>query len=61
MQNLVKFTLIFIVLVIAVLLTLSVAGVLSSDELRDNILTVGKIVGIVFISSSLILLISNRK
>lgn len=60
MQNLVKFTLILLVVVIATLLTLAVAGVLSGTQLRDNVLMLAKIVGIVFGASALILVISKK-
>ncbi len=60
MQNLVKFTLILLVVVIATLLTLAVAGVLSGTQLRDNVLMLAKIVGIVFAASALILVISKK-
>lgn len=60
MQNLIRFTLILLVVIAAVLLTLAVAGVLSSTELKDNMLLVGKITAIVFAASAIILLVSKK-
>lgn len=60
MQNLVRFTLILLVLIAAVLLCLLVAGVLSSQELWENFSTVFKITAIIFVASAVVLLISKK-
>lgn len=60
MQNLIKFTLILLVLIVAMLVTLAITGVLSSTELKDNMFLVGKITLVVFVASAVILLISKK-
>lgn len=60
MQQLIKFTLILIVLLTAGLLTLLVAGVLDSSELWNNLSTVLKFAAIGFGASAIILLIAKK-
>ena len=57
----VRFVLIFVVLVAAVLLTLAVGGVLSSDELWNSLKKVGLLAAIVFGASVLMALIAKEK
>lgn len=59
MNNLVRFTLIILVVFIALLSTLAVTDVISSDELWDNMAMVLKLMGIFFGASVLILLLAN--
>ncbi len=61
MQNLVRFTLIILVIFAAMLLTLFVGGVLESDELWSNFSKVLQFVGIFFVASAAILLLVRKK
>jgi FtsH-binding integral membrane protein len=60
MNNLVRFALITIVIVVAALLLLAVGGVLSSRELQDNVVKVLQVVAIVFGASALITLVTKK-
>ena len=60
MQNLVRLTIILVVLVAAMLLTLFVAGVLESEELWSNMSKVLQFVGIFFAASLAILFVSKK-
>lgn len=60
MNNLIRFALITIVIVVAALLLLAVGGVLSSRELQDNVVKVLQVVAIVFGASALITLVTKK-
>ena len=60
MNNLVRLTVILIVLVAAMLLTLFVAGVLDSNELWNNMSKVLQFVGIFFGASLAIMFIAKK-
>lgn len=59
MKNLVQFTVISLVVIVATLLVLAVSGVLDATELRTNLALVAKLVAIVFGASAVILLVSK--
>jgi hypothetical protein len=61
MNNLVRFTCITLLLAAATLLTLAVGGVLSSDELWNNMAKVAELIGILFVTAGGILLLSKTK
>lgn len=61
LTNIVKFIVITIVLAIATLLVLMVAGALSSEDLKDNIMKVLQVAAIVLVASVAILFVSNKK
>jgi hypothetical protein len=60
MKQLFRFTAILLVIIVAILATLVVTGVFSSDEFLDNLVDVLKLVGIGVGASSVILLIVKR-
>ncbi|CAN5341846.1 hypothetical protein BH09PAT4_BH09PAT4_08650 [soil metagenome] len=60
MSTLLRFVIILVVLVLAGLGMLAVAGALSSSQLRDSALKVVELAGIVLVSSALILFISKK-
>jgi uncharacterized membrane protein len=61
MNNLVRFTVVVLIVFVAILLTLAVAGVMSSKELWNNMATIAKLVAIFFGASALIMLVANKK
>jgi hypothetical protein len=59
-SDILRFVLIFVVIVVAILLCLAVAGVLSSDEVLNSVKKVGLLAGIVFVASGLVTLIAKK-
>lgn len=60
MKQLLRFTAILLVIIVAILLTLVVTGVFGSDEFWDNLIDVLKLVGIGVGASAAILLIAKK-
>ena len=61
MVNLFRFVAIVFVLVFAMLASLAVAGVLTSDQLWTNVSKVAQLAGIALVSMGAVMLISNKK
>lgn len=61
MVNLFRFVAIVVVLIVAILASLAVAGVLTSDQLWNNVSKVAQLAGIVLVAFGAVLLISNKK
>lgn len=61
MSNLLRFTGITFVIIVAVLLALAVGGVLSSDELWHNIAKVAELVGILLVASGLVMVLTKNQ
>lgn len=60
MRNLLRFTLMVIVIFAAMLLTLMVAGVIDSAELWNNFSKVIQIIGIFFVASAVIMFLAKK-
>ena len=60
MKQLLRFTAILLVIIVAILLTLVVTGVFSSDEFWDNLEDILKLVGIGVGAATAILLIAKK-
>lgn len=61
MINLFRFVTIITVLVVAVLASLAVGGVLTSEQLWSNVSKIAQLAGIVLVAFGAVLLISNKK
>jgi hypothetical protein len=60
MNNLLRFTGIVIVLIVASMLILAVAGVLSSSELWKNLVKVAELTAILVVASAAVMLLAKK-
>ena len=60
LTKLVQFIVILVVISVALLAALAVLGALSADELKDSLVTILQLAGIVLVASSLVIFITGR-